>query len=446
MLNETVQWYLFIGALLVSFTALGGYLEKQWFAPVHIQLLGGVLAGPLVLGLIDLNFVQDAKILEIASEIAVIISLYAAGVKMRISPNSNRWITPLLLASVTMLATVAFTAYVGIWLFSLSLPAAILLGAVLAPTDPVLADKIQVEHPRDDDRLRQGLTGEAGLNDGTAFPIVLLAVGLADPRLHELGTGFSTWIVVDLLWKVLGGIAFGLVAGFCLGKLILWARATEDEHDSSAELLTIGLIAIIYGIALSINTYAFLSVFAAAVSLRRIEVIDIDDDGKAQREGQAPEDHQSSTDENRPNAAFLREQTAVGSALERIAQVFLVVIVGVLLTTERFFDWQLWIFALIMLLLVRPIAVLLTLHDSSLTKTQRNLIAWFGVRGIGTIYYLAHGISLGVDKVLGSEIDILIGCCLTTIMLSFFMHGLSDTPLMRWYTSNTTNATQREKA
>ncbi len=434
MSNESVQWYIFVGVLLVSVAASGAFLKHTWFAPVHLQLLGGVAAGPLVLGIVDLDFVKNAKLLEIASEIAVIISLYAAGVKMRVSLGSRRWIAPLVLASVTMFLTVAFTAVLGSWLFSLSLPAAILLGAVLAPTDPVLADKIQVEHPRDDDRLRQSLTGEAGMNDGTAFPFVLLAVGLSNPQLHELGPCFLNWLAVDVIWKVLGGLSFGAAAGYTLGTSILWVRAKTGKHEGSEEILAMGLIAIVYGVALLINTYAFLAVFAAAVSLRRIEIVSL----KQSKINPPPEQPVIKTEtparKERTDAAFLREQTDVGSALEKIAQVFLVVVVGVLLTTERFLYWQFWVFAFAMLFVVRPLAVMATLHTRSIDRTQRYLIAWFGVRGIGTIYYLSHAISLGVDNSLSGEMTILIGCSLATIMLSILLHGTSDTPLMRWYT------------
>ncbi len=200
MLTETVVWYIFVGVLLVSVAALSPILSKTWMAPVHLQLLAGMVAGRWGMGLLNLDLVRNAEPLEVVSEIAVIISLYTAGVKLRIPLSSGRWQAPVLLATLTMVGTVALTALVSHWLFGLSLPAAVLLGAVLAPTDPVLADKIQVEHACDKDRLRQSLTGEAGMNDGTAFPFVLLAVGLSDSRLHDLGPGFTSWIMVDLIW------------------------------------------------------------------------------------------------------------------------------------------------------------------------------------------------------------------------------------------------------
>ena len=436
MLAEAVQWYIFIGILLVSVSACGPLLANNWFAPVHLQLLGGIVVGPWCLGLLELNLLTHSEVLEVASEIAVIISLYAAGIKMRIPLASGRWKAPVLLASVTMMVTIGLTAAVATWIFGLSLPGAILLGAALAPTDPVLANKIQVERASDDDRLRQSLTGESGLNDGTAFPFVLLAIGLSDPRLHSLGRNFENWVLIDLLWKVTGGLLFGALAGFTLGKTILWLRARHESEKNEAsgaeELLTMGLISVVYGVALALNTYAFLAVFAAAVFLRRIEMFDT--------RGEVSKPEADELDEHDPNAssqvALLREQTAVGSSLERVAQVFLVVVIGVLLSTERLFNWQAWLFAFVMIGCIRPAAVLTTLYVRSITTAQRNLIAWFGIRGIGTLYYLAHAVSSGVDASLSEEIATIIDCCVVTITLSIVLHGTTDTPLMNWYAAH----------
>jgi NhaP-type Na+/H+ or K+/H+ antiporter len=130
---------------------------------------------------------------------------------------------------------------------------------------------------------------------------------------------------------------------------------------------------------------------------------------------------------------LLREQTQVGSALERIAQVFLVVVIGVLLSTPKLFYWKFWLFAIIMLCAVRPSAVFATVHLKSINRAQRRLIAWFGIRGIGTIYYLSFAIALGAGRSLAQELPTIIGCCVVTITLSIFLHGTTDAPLMKWY-------------
>lgn len=432
MLTEQAQWYILIGALLVSVGALRPLLTNMWFAPVHLQLLGGIVAGPWCLGLIQLDLPTHARAIEIISEIAVIISLYAAGIKMRIPLDSGAWKAPVVLASLTMVATALLTALLGYALFGLSLSGAILLGAVLAPTDPVLADRIQVEHPGDRDRLRQSLTGEAGLNDGTAFPLVLLAIGLADPHLHSLGVGFSHWILIDLFWKVVGGLLFGGAAGYALGKTVLWVRGRHNESSGSQELLTMGLIAAVYGLALTLNTYAFLAVFAAAVGLRRIEMFYF----HRQSDAAGTPEEKRARRESSSEVKLLREQTQVGSALERIAQVFLVVVIGVMLSTPILFYWKYWLFAAILLCAVRPLAVFSTLHLKDINMAQRRLIAWFGIRGIGTIYYLSFAIALGADQPLAGEMATIIGCCVVTITLSIALHGTSDAPLMKWYAAS----------
>ncbi len=424
MLNEAVQWYVLIGALLICVSALEPLLHNRWLGSVHLQLLAGLIAGPAVLNLVHLDLISDAGLLEVVSEVAVIVSLYATGIKMRIPLQSGRWRAPLLLASVTMICTVALTTLVASHLLLLPIPLALLLGAVLAPTDPVLADKIQIHHPGDDDRLRQSLTGEAGLNDGTAFPIVLLAIGLSNPGIHELGTGLWKWVLVDLLWKIVAGILFGALAGNVLGRFILWFRKLADGQRSSEELLTIGLIAIVYGIALALDTYAFLAVFSAAVSLRRMEM-----SATENRSEPAQDDSDSKTQP----AALLREQTEVGSALEQIAKVFLVFVVGTMIYNTDLWNWRVWAFALVMILVIRPVCVYATLHLKSVTSVQRALIAWFGIRGIGTIYYLSYAIQSGAIDRSSHEVALIADCCVVTILMSIFLHGTTDTPLMRWY-------------
>ncbi len=423
-MSEPVQWYILIGTLLICVSAVEPFLHNRWLGSVHLQLLSGLLAGPALLNLISLDLVGHAKLLETISEVAVIISLYATGIKMRIPLLSGRWKAPLILATLTMTATIALTTLAANQLLLLPLPLALLLGSVLAPTDPVLADKVQVHHPGDDDRLRQSLTGEAGLNDGTAFPFVLLAIGIADPEVHELGTGLWKWVAVDLLWKIIAGILLGALAGNLLGRFILWYRKLADGPAASEELLTIGLIAIVYGVALAIDSYAFLAVFSAAVSLRRIEMHSTKHD--TDREG-------NDTDAETSPVALLREQTEVGSAIEQIAKVFLVFVVGTMIYNTDLRNWRIWLFVLVVILLVRPVCVYATLQLRSVKPVQRALIAWFGIRGIGTLYYVTYAMQSGAFERSSHQVALIADCCIVTILTSIFLHGTTDTPLMKWY-------------
>jgi hypothetical protein len=159
------------------------------------------------------------------------------------------------LATLTMVASVALIALVGVVLLGLPLGAAVVLGAVLAPTDPVLASEVQVANPRDQDRVRFSLTGEAALNDGTAFPFVMLGLGLLG--LHELGPGGLRWLAVDVVWAATVGLALGAALGTGIGRLVIWLRARSREPIGLEDFLALGLIALAYGSALLVHAYGF---------------------------------------------------------------------------------------------------------------------------------------------------------------------------------------------
>ncbi len=223
-----ILWYLIVGVLLVTVGAAAPFLKKTWLSCTVLYLGLGMLMGPAALGLLTIRLVEDAKFLEHLTEIAVVVSLFAAGLKMRMPLRDKRWLAPMLLATVTMTLTIAVTASLGWMLLALPLGMAVLLGAVLAPTDPVLAGGVQLENPDDKDRLRLMLTGEAGLNDGTAFPFVLLAVGLVGlsvgEPLHGLGAFGWKWVALDIVWRIVGGVVIGWFGGCWLARGAIWCR------------------------------------------------------------------------------------------------------------------------------------------------------------------------------------------------------------------------------
>ena len=449
MLTEHVLWYIAVGVLTASMGALGPLLKRVWLSAPQMHLLAGVAIGPLGLGLISLEWVRDAGLLEVLSELAVIVSLYAAGMKMRLPAFDRRWITPATLASLTMVATVALVTGAGATILQLSFPAALLLAAVLAPTDPVLADEVQLERPEDDDRLRRALTGEAGFNDGTAFPFVLLAVGLIgrtiDEDLHPLGEGLWRWLAVDCLWKIVGGLAFGALAGRLFGRLILASRARFQPDAGAEELLTLGLIGLTYGLALLVHTYAFLAVFAAAVALRGLEIHEPGSTDPNPTDGEEPDPGAAAIDDDKappaPTATRLaQEQTRVADTLEQMVQLFLAVVIGLLLSPARVSDGEAWAFAATVLFVARPIAVYATTWFCDLSGPQRRLTAWFGIRGIGTIYYLSHAFGLGVAAAAPEASARLADYAIVTIAASVLLHGFSVTPLMKRYAARDADA------
>ena len=207
-------------------------------------------------------------LLERLTEVVVLISLFTAGLKLSHGLRDRRWLLPLRLATTSMLVTVGGITLAGWGLLGLPLGAAVLLGGMLAPTDPVLASDVQVQNPGDRDQLRFALTGEGGLNDGTAFPLVMLGLGLLG--LHDLGPFGWRWFTIDLLWAVAAGIAIGAA----LGLRHRPARAVPAPRAQGSggldDFIALGLIALAYGVALLLHAYGFLAVFAAGVALRNL--------------------------------------------------------------------------------------------------------------------------------------------------------------------------------
>jgi NhaP-type Na+/H+ or K+/H+ antiporter len=179
------QWFLLVGALLTTTGLWYGDIRKLPITSAIIYLIVGILIGPMVFEVFHFNPLKESRLREAITELAVLISLYSAGVKTPATWRFRRWRTPILLATVAMALTVGLVAWYGTMQLGLSLGAAVLLGAILAPTDPVLATEVQIRKPGDRDRLRFHLTCEAGMNDGSAFPFVMLGLGLLG--LHELG-------------------------------------------------------------------------------------------------------------------------------------------------------------------------------------------------------------------------------------------------------------------
>ncbi len=174
-------WSAFAGLLLIGMALISSLIERLPLSTSMLYLGIGLLLSPLGFGWVEFEPLGKALLLERLAEVVVVISLFTSGMKMGLDLSDGRWKLPVRLAVLSMLVTVALVALAGHYLLGLSIGVAVLLGGVLAPTDPVLAADVQVDHHEDRDRLRFALTGEAGLNDGTAFPVVMLGLGLLGP-------------------------------------------------------------------------------------------------------------------------------------------------------------------------------------------------------------------------------------------------------------------------
>ena len=281
-------------------------------------------------------------------------------------------------------------------------------------------------NPGDRDRLRFGLTGEGGLNDGTAFPLVVLGLGLLG--LHDLGeNGWRCW-TVDVLWAVAGGLALGYLLGTVVGRAVLYLRVRHREALGSDEFIALGLIALTYGLALASMTYGFLAVFAAGLALRRVdEPAPLPTVSAASIASIATAQPDVPTAE--APAQMMRAVQRFNSQLESFAEVGIVLAVGVLLATVKFSMEVLW-FVPVLFLVIRSLSVGAALLGTQVTGPQRWLMGWFGIRGIGSLYYLLYAISHGIKPALAQE---LLSITLAVVVASVIAHGVSVTPLMNRY-------------
>lgn len=431
-------YYILIGTLLILMALSRSVLQRLPLSTSMLYLAVGYGLGPGGLGLIALDPIKQSHFLERCTEVAVLISLFTSGLKLSPPLRDRRWHIPYRLAFGAMTLTVALIAVVGVYGLGLSWGAAILLGGILAPTDPVLASDVQVKNAADQDKLRFGLTGEAGLNDGSATPFVLLGLGLMG--LHEIGPLGLQWFVRDVLWATLGGLGLGAFLGMMVGRLVLYLRSTHKEATGLDEFLGLGLIALSYGIASLCQTYGFLAVFAAGLSLRRIE-------REAAEEGPPPEIREIAatqsleeiaTDPRTAPAYMARAVLFFNEQLEHIAEMTIVVFIGILLSTSVTYaaDYHVFLanrlswFAPLLFIVIRPLSVWLGLVGARTYYPQKGLFGWFGIRGIGSIYYLMFAIQQGISQKLGLQLSAM---TLTIVALSIVVHGISVTPLMERY-------------
>lgn len=397
------QWFMLIGSLLLAMGLTTSLLKRSPVTSAIIYLAVGLLVGPTGLDLFHFNPLKQSALLETMTEVAVLISLFSAGVKMPAPFSLARWGTPLLLATASMALTVAMVALFAWWVLGLPLGAGVLLGAIVAPTDPVLATDVQIRNPNDRDQLRFDLTCEAGMNDGAAFPFVMLGLGLLG--LHDLGDFGLRWAVVDVLWASAAGIAIGVAGGTALARLGTWLRRAPFHHRLMDDFLGLGLIALVYGAAVMAHAWGFLAVFFSAVALRQTEL-------KYTRKAQ--------------DATVSEGALVFKEHLERLSELVLVLLLGGSLFLNSW-SWKAVALALFLFLVARPLSVFAALARTRQARHIKAMTGWFGVRGIGSLYYVMYAIQHGLPEPLSLQ---LVQMTLIVVTLSILLHGISVKPLM----------------
>ena len=442
-------WMAFAGVVLLLMALSSAYRRNLPVSTSAIYLAIGVAIGPLGAGWLRIDFRGEAIWLERLTEVAVVVALFVGGLKLRLPLRDPAWIAAFRLAGPVMLASIAGVALCAHLLLGLDPAAAILLGAVLAPTDPVLANAVKVDSAADRDRMRYGLSGEAGLNDGAAFPFVVLALLWAEHG--GLGAWIGGWALHRLVWAVPAGLLLGFGLGRAVGRYAITLRSRQQDTGAPSDFLALALIALSYVGAEAIGAWGFLATFAAGVGLRHAE-LHISRESPHPEHAATPAAPARTTGEHvaahpppehlvgaKVEAEELREPAVAagvlvaetisfGDTVERILEVLLVVLVGVCLSSH----WSLRAvpLALLLVVVIRPLATRILLAGSPTTVVQRHLMGWFGVRGIGSLYYLSYALNHGVTGATAAE---LANVTISTVALSILLHGTSARPILGWY-------------
>ena len=424
ILPDPEFYYLLVGGLLLFMAIAGTLVDRLPLTAGVAYLVVGIAIGPQGWRFVDLDSLTHASVIERVAEVALLFSLFTAGLKLRVSLGERRWNAPVRLATAGMVLMVVGIAVLTTVMLRLPWPLALVIGAILAPTDPVLASDVQVTHPDDRDKVRMTLTGEAGLNDGTAFPFLLLGLGLLGQ--HDLGPFAWKWVVLDVAWPSAAGLAIGWWIGRGVARFVVYLRREHQHAQGLDDFVALGLIAASYGVAVLLHAYGFLAVFAAGLAMRQLET-----EAQAVEPGAGEPEPASDGASPTPDSAhhLTRKVLSFNLQMERIGEVVVVILVGSLLTRSMF-SFAVTSFALAVFLLIRPLAVTLSLPGLRLSRTQRALIAWFGVRGVGSLFYLAFATGHGLEP---SAAMVARDVVLPVVALSIVLHGISVTPFMLAY-------------
>jgi len=419
-------YFLLAGVLLMSMVFLEPMLQQLPFSAAMIYLPVGWLLGPGGSALIEVDLMSQSSWLTVITRVALLLSLFTVGLKLRVAWRNRLWWLPFRLGVLAMLVTIPLLAWCAAFLFDLPFAVALLLAAILAPTDPVLASDVQIQDIDDPDSLRFSLSGEGGLNDGTAFPFIMLALALLGVPQAESYGGAEFWWHVS--WGVAAGIAGGALVGWGLSRLVLLMRQRFRLALGMEEFMAIGIVMLSYGLAEMVHGIGFLAVFAAGLAMRQMESASSGDKSASEIVAAAGSDPEAATDPERAPVYLTQTVLGFNQQMEHFAEFFMVLLLGILLSATGI-SLEGVLLALLLFFIVRPLSVALALTASNTSAVHRWLIAWFGIRGIGSLYYLCFSLQYW-DQPLTRRIatDVL-----TVVAMSIVLHGISATPLMRMY-------------
>ncbi|MFD0206528.1 MULTISPECIES: cation:proton antiporter [Saccharothrix] len=382
-------------------------------APISMPMIflgAGAVAFTVVEGLPDPDPTEHGTLTLHLTELCVIISLMGAGLALNRPIGLRRWSSTWRLLGLTMPVTMLAVGLLGWGALGLGLASSLLLAAVLAPTDPVLAGEVQVAEPAEnpdrpgegEDEARFALTSEAGLNDGLAFPFTYAAVAISVVGAAP-DAWLPRWLLVDVLWRLACGVLVGLLIGWALRKLF-FAAPSEDfrlaEHAEGFVALACTFLA--YGLTELAEGYGFIAVFVCACTIRAGE----------------------------RSHGYHRVLHQYVEQVERMLTVLIIFLLGGAAVTGLLAGtgWREVLVALAVLLVVRPVAGLVALARGKTGPRERAVISFFGVRGVGSLFYVAYALQAG-DFADQDAIWRVVGL---VVIGSIVLHGITATPSIRF--------------
>lgn len=301
---------------------------------------------------------------EVISELCVILGLFGVGLRIDRLRSWRRWMPTVRLLAIGMPLTIAGVAFAGS-LAGMTMAGALLLGAILAPTDPVLAGDVQVGRPSEggEHPVRFTLTTEAGLNDGLAFPFVYLGLAIAAAGTASISDLLVEWFWRDVLYRITVGILGGGAVGWLLGRVLFNIPRKNILADTQAGVFALAGVLVVYGVTELLEGYGFIAAFVAGLTLRRAE----------------------------PQHGFHIRLHDFSETLEQALTAVLLIGLGASIPVLiGGLDLAGALIALLLILVIRPLVGWFSLARSTLQGPKRLVVAVYGVRGVGSIYYLSY--------------------------------------------------------
>ncbi|TWT51770.1 cation:proton antiporter [Allorhodopirellula solitaria] len=414
-----------IGLGILGLAVLLHRFERLPFSFPILSLALGYAAFALPLGLTPPDPRMHGLLAVHLTEIGVIISLMGVGLKIDRSPNLRTWSTTWRMLGICMPLTIVCVALWGWWMVGLAPAAAVMLAVALAPTDPVLASDVQVGEPEAEvpgdgssvtdegtgedempaereDELRFTLTSEAGLNDSLAFPFTYLALLMLTEG-PSPADWFVQWLLIDVFYRVIVGVAAGVAIGWALSHVLLELPVQTEREKMKAGVGALAGTLLLYGVTECLAGYGFLAVFVGALTLR----------------------HKENTQQEHKSLHTFADQA------EQLLMTVILIAVGGAIAGGLLasLTWEAALLGVLLIFIIRPGAGLLGLiGEQRLTALDRCIASFFGIRGIGCLFYLAYGLHKGEFPME----DELWAACVFTIVLSVVVHGVLASPVMRF--------------